>query len=737
MKSRNRLYINILGVIIFLTAPCAFFRSASAEAAPPGPARAVEVRSTSLAPRIDGSIEALWGAADTATGFVQNQPYERSEPTERTVVYLLQDDENLYVAFRCHSLKNPPTANYTKDEDYVSIAFDPFGSKTTGYFFLVYGSGLFWDGLILDDGREQDLTWEGVWFRAVRIYPDRMEVEMKIPFKTVRYKKGLSEWGLQFHRHIASNFEDDYWTEVTQKDGDLVSRWGVARGIQPRSSGYYFELYPEGFVRYDDYKGKKGKLKPKGSLNLKWDLTPQTSLNATAYPDFAQIESDPFSVNLSRYPTYLEEQRPFFVEGTEIFRTSGFPNSGFFRPLNIFYSRRIGKSLDGEAVPILGGIKLTHKTETWNLGILGAAVDTYEKPAEGIEEPHRSFGVIRAKRRILGNSDVGILASGMTTNPHDYDYAIAADAVLRKGASQMILQGGRSDHNGKRGWAVTSGYKGYVRSLLTMAAYEAVADSFDVEDIGFVPWAGQQRAMVISGPFWTFQTGALRNLYVAPGIIRSRDPGSPHWSTLGYFTINPSFRRQWGINLEMNYGRNYELNDLTGKYDGYLYREANLGFWGLLNGNSIHGGCQYSYSYNYARHYLAYQGFNYLSFSYSFIPPVSAGLNTNLWVEWDPHREVVAMWPLLRPRVDYRISPYMTLSVFEELVAYTPETRVGKSRLQSDRMGLLYSWNFAPKSWLYAALNDYSALDYGKNPAGVMERQYAIGAVKLKYLLYF
>ena len=123
----------------------------------------------------------------------------------------------------------------------------------------------------------------------------------------------------------------------------MVSRWGTLRGLDPKSTGYYFELYPEGFVRYDKYRGESGRVRPRLSLNFKWDLTPQMTLNATAYPDFAQIESDPFSLNLSRYPTYLSERRPFFLEGNEIFRMSDFGEGrGFFRPLNIFYSRRTG-----------------------------------------------------------------------------------------------------------------------------------------------------------------------------------------------------------------------------------------------------------------------------------------------------------------------------------------------------------------------------------------------------------
>ncbi|GAI77788.1 unnamed protein product [marine sediment metagenome] len=224
------------------------------------------------------------------------------------------------------------------------MGIDTFGSKTTAYYFQVFASGIFQDGWVLDNGRTFDDSWEGVWYRAVKLYDDRFEVEIKIPFKSIRYKKGLVKWGITFVRYTAHNREVVCWNEFLQKEGVLISKYGTLTGINPQATGYYFELYPEGYLRYDkDWVKDTTKFKPSMSLNFKWDLTPQTTLNATVYPDFAQIESDPFELNLSRYPTYLDERRPFFLEGKEIFRMADFGDMGFFDPLEIFYSRKTGK----------------------------------------------------------------------------------------------------------------------------------------------------------------------------------------------------------------------------------------------------------------------------------------------------------------------------------------------------------------------------------------------------------
>jgi len=695
--------------------------------------KAVNVRFTETAPHIDGVIEEIWLQADSAYDFVQHIPYEKTEPTDRTVVYVLQDKDNLYFAFRCYAKGHKPIACFTTDEDYVRVSIDPFGSKTTGYYFLVFASQLFWDGWIFDDGRTYDDSWEGVWYRAVKIYDDHLDVEIRIPFKSIRYKKGLNEWRVQLFRHMAHNREDDYWTEVTQTDGDLVSRWGLLTNINPQSTGYYFELYPEAYVRYDirhypDSVSKSTTVEP--SLSLKWDVTPQTTVNATVLPDFAQIESDPFTVNLSRYPTYLDERRPFFLEGRDIFRMSDLGENGgrFFFPLEIFYSRSIGKSLDGDVVPILGGLKVTNNSEKWNIGLLGAYTDEFADTTvqDTLYEPDRWFGVFRVKRQLMNNSDIGVLFSGMAIDRDNYNYALGLEGVYRSGNDQIILQGAFSDNSRKSGWAFSSGYRGLIGNFYTKFAAEVVDDSFDVADVGFVPWAGRKRIYLFSGPGKVYQEGFLRWLYIAPGIHILQEPGDTNWSKIAGLQINPSFRNRWGIGLDLYAGPYYEADT------NYTYRGLDFSMWGLIKGNNINFGCNYSYSWNYRRNYLAHQLTNWFFFGYSIIPPMSIVLSGNLWIEWDTANTIVAMTPRIRPRLDIQLTADKRLAIFNDILLETPETRVRETEFINNRFGFLFSWNFLPKSWLYVALNDFRQRENER-----LEPIYTIGAIKVKYLLYF
>ncbi|MBM3313695.1 carbohydrate binding family 9 domain-containing protein, partial [candidate division WOR-3 bacterium] len=379
-----------------------------------GPTKTIQVGRAPTPPRLDGVIEDAWLAADSADDFVQHFPDEGAAPSERTVVYVMQDDANLYVAFRAWSLASPPVGQLYGLEDELTLYLDPMDSRQTAYFFKAYASGLWRQGLILDNGGNEDWSWEGIWYVGTRLYEDRIECEMRIPFKSVRWRAGATEWGINFQRAIARKNEFMYWMDNRDEEGgQQVSKYGRLAGIAPRSKGFYFELLPEGYVRLDEDRTGKRKVKPSASLNVKWDLTPQTTLNATALPDFAQIESDPYSFNISRYPTYLSERRPFFVEGSEIFRFSGLGGAGNFGPLNLFYSRRIGKPVGNQPVPILGGLKLTGRGRGWSAGFLSAATDEVVDTVGMTQlEPRRAFTALSGRARLSPLFSGGLLFAG-------------------------------------------------------------------------------------------------------------------------------------------------------------------------------------------------------------------------------------------------------------------------------------------------------------------------------------
>jgi len=694
--------------------------------------KSIAVRFTETAPRIDGQIEEVWLQADSVSDFIQSYPDEATEPTERTVVYVLQDNNNLYVAFRCYAAKHPPVAQLWGNEEAATLDIDPMDSKAMGYFFNVSGSGLFYDGMILDNGADWDGSWDGVWFNGVRLYDDRWEVEMSIPFKTIRYKKEAKEWGINFERSIAHNQENDQWIEIKEKEGGFqISNFGRLTGINPQAHGYYFELFPEGFLRLDQIPGENAQVKPRASMNFKWDITRQTTLNATVLPDFAQIEADPYQFNLSRYELWLPERRPFFTEGSEIFRMRGLGDSPFV-PLNLFYSRRIGKAIGQEPVPILSGLKLTSRSKNWSFGALGAYTDQLTDSAGNQLEPSRGFAVLSGKRQLSNITDLGLVFGGTMANSDNYNYVLGTDWGLCSGPHRSTIQAAFSDYSGKLGWALNSGYNGMIGNFATYGSVNVISDSFSVQDIGYVPWAGQKSFQIGSGPYFTWRGKPVRSLMVTPGFLFHQEPGSESYSYTAYLYNELHFRNGLGGNLEVDIGKTFEADTF------YLGRYLNLSFWGSGLKYNFGLGGSYNYSFNYLRGFLANNFSDWFNYTYYYATRVALMFNVNNWWECDPSGKFIWVTSILRPKIDFRITARLSFNVYDELVFVTPETKFGKTELATNRIGFLFSWNFKPKSWLFIAFNNYSGdetpFEGDGNKLSLVNR---VGAIKVRYLFYF
>jgi len=690
------------------------------------PAKVVNVGHAVNPPRLDGFIEDAWRYADSVDDFVQYMPDEGATPTERTVVYVMQDDENLYFAFRAWSLSAPPVGQLYGIEDELTLYLDPTDSRQTAYFFKAYGSGLWRQGLILDNGGDQDWSWDGVWYVGTKLYPDRIECEMRIPFKTIRWRPGENGWGVNFERMIARNNEHMSWIECRESEGGTqVSKYGRLLGAEPQSKGFYFELLPEGYVRRDEDAEGNTRLKPSASLNVKWDLTPQTTLNATVLPDFAQIESDPYSFNISRYPTYLGERRPFFIEGSEIFRLSGLGEAGNFQPLRLFYSRRIGKPVGNEPAPILGGLKLTGRGQGWSAGFLGAGTDQLTDSTDSVLEPRRAFTVLSGRGRLSHRLSGGLLFAGTAADTARHNAVLGADLGFDAGRHKAALELAGSENAGTTGWAVNSGYAGYMGRFVANASASWVDDSFSVGDIGYVPWAGQRSASVAAGPWWR-GLGPIRRLYVVPNASVVREPGSDDYSYNGGLWTNFQMRTNAGGELGVNYGRNFEADT------SFAARSMNVSGWASSLKWNVNGNAYYNRGFNYSRGFVAdnYGGGAWVT--YYLAGKVAMMLGLNSYWEFDPTGHVVAVTSPLSPRLDFRFDSRINFNIYDNIVLATPETKFDSTRVASNRIGFLFSWNFLPKSWLYVALNDYR-VDFGKG----LTLASRVGAVKLRYLFYF
>lgn len=155
-------------------------------------------------------------------------------------------------------------------------------------------------------------------------------------------------------RVIARHQEKSLWAPTRKSESAIVSKFGELRGLSELDPPRRLEVQPYTLGKVDRAPGEAAN--PFWSHNafsstvgadLKYGITSDLTLDVTINPDFGQVEADPSQVNLTAFETFLSEQRPFFVEGRNLF---SFPLSfgdGDQSAEGLFYSRRVGRPPQG------------------------------------------------------------------------------------------------------------------------------------------------------------------------------------------------------------------------------------------------------------------------------------------------------------------------------------------------------------------------------------------------------
>ena len=405
------------------------------------------VRATSSI-SIDGSLEdQAWQTAPVIGGFKQRDPVEGAEPSQKTEVRLLYDDQAVYIGARMYDT-NPDSIvkvlarrDGAGRSDYFQVYLDPYYDRRTGYFFGVNAAGTLFDGTIYNDGWT-DNSWDGVWEGRSRVDQQGWTVEMRIPFSQMRFvKRDVQLWGIDFYRSIARGYEDDYLVYQPKKESGFVSRFPTMEGLSGVSPGNATEFLPYYTTKAEYVQHTIGDPFNDGSrvvrsvgADLRQALG-QLTLNATVNPDFGQVEVDPAVVNLRDVETFFPEKRPFFVDGSSTF-DAGQQGASDYWSFNwnqptFFYSRRVGHAPQGSLpadalysdVPggttILGAAKLIGKLGGGNFGMLNAVTEKEEADVQTLTgrgqaevEPLTYYGVGRyAKEYAERRHGIGVLGT--------------------------------------------------------------------------------------------------------------------------------------------------------------------------------------------------------------------------------------------------------------------------------------------------------------------------------------
>jgi len=379
---------------------------------------------------IDGKLnESAWKTAASSARFIQREPSEGDPISEKTTVYLLVDDQYLYVAVRCDdSGISQIVANELRrdavliDNDCVELYLDTYHDHRTAFFFATNALGAQRDGIITADANdeEQNWDWNGVWENASTIDSAGWTAEFAIPFQTLRFQAGENAvWGLNVSRLIPRKREEAYWTPIKRDYGWAgkyrVSMYGHLLGLGVLKQPGDLELKPFVLAGTErDFEKQSSLLFRKGlGLDAKYHLTPNITADLSINTDFAQVEADQEQTNLTRFELLFPEKRDFFLEGASIFRFGERTYSPLMSASVLFFSRRIGLSEDNTVIPLLGGFKVTGKTGGLSIGLLNMTADrsTYRNgDDQEVSVPRTNFGVLRLRQDVLENSSVGFIA---------------------------------------------------------------------------------------------------------------------------------------------------------------------------------------------------------------------------------------------------------------------------------------------------------------------------------------
>jgi len=417
----------------------------------------VTQRITGEHPKIDGKLnDACWQQGNWSGDYRQYMPKGGAPPSQQTVLKVLYDNDNMYVAIRAYDTEPEKIDRRTGrrdhfDGDMVGINFDSYHDLRTGFEFNLTAAGVKIDLMLLNDG--WDTSWDAVWYGETALEDSAWTAEMRIPLSQLRYANAEElVWGMHSWRWINRFQEENQWNLFPRDAAGLVMSFGELHGIKGLTKSRRIELLPYSIAKLTN-QSVGGSADNQFDWNVGFDgkfgLSSDFTMDVTVNPDFGQIEADPSVLNLTVFETFYEEKRPFFLEAKNIF-------SYAIDDDLMFYSRRIGHAPSKSASPlesgeqvempeftnILSAIKISGKTKNgFSLGIIEtvtanehARYTSETGDRTELVEPLTNYTVCRMQKDFdKGNTIIGgILTSTLRPSNNELDY-ILPDMALTSG----------------------------------------------------------------------------------------------------------------------------------------------------------------------------------------------------------------------------------------------------------------------------------------------------------------
>jgi hypothetical protein len=448
---KNNLLRKILLAINFLLVSVVFAQNSN-----PNPSLNFNINLLDIDPIIDGNIlgESIWNEVPVISNLKQIKPNYGMAASEKTVIRIAYTAKTLYVAVVCYdtSPENIVVSDSRRDadlndDDSFLFILDTYNDQQNGFLFGTNANGMEYDAQIDREGegnfsanRQQggvvggtNINWDASWEVKTETGDYGWSAEFAIPLRSIRFNSGTNKtWGINFQRNISKRSETAYWANLPLGfDIKRLSLAGKMNGLNLKSPKN-LKIIPYGLTQGINDKSATNKTSSAAiGGDIKYSLTPGLTLDVTYNTDFAQVEVDEQQVNLDRFNLFFPEKRPFFLENAGQFSV------GSAGEIDLFFSRRIGISDDGQLVPIIGGSRVSGKVGQTNIGLLSMFTDEIE----GNDLVKNSFSVARvnhdfaSSRSSLGGVYVNRSGIGV---PDNYNRVFAMDGKLGLGKKAQL-----------------------------------------------------------------------------------------------------------------------------------------------------------------------------------------------------------------------------------------------------------------------------------------------------------
>jgi hypothetical protein len=425
------------------------------------PSRAVPIpRVAEAQVVVDGRLdEPVWRRAAVLRGFSQYLPTDNRSSDDSTTVFIWYSPTAIYFGIRAWQDSAGVRATLADrdrifGDDYVEILLDTFNDQRRAFLFAANPLGVQADGTLQDAAQAAvnmmsasgggayavDLSPDFVYESRGRLTADGYDVEIRIPFKSLRYQpRDPQDWGVNVIRRVQATGHEHTWTRVLQTNASFLSQGGNLTGLTDLRRGLVLDINPEmtSTVTGADAPSGWGYAggRPEVGGNVRWGITSNLTLNGTANPDFSQVEADVAQIQYDpREALYFPEKRPFFLDGVEYFRT----------PVQLIYTRRL--------VEPVAAVKLTGKVGRTSMALL-SGVDGHL--GSRTWDDHPVYNLLRLRRDIGGQSTLGMAYTDRVEGDRFNRVGAVDGRLVFGGAYTLVFQAGGSATRttGSTAWA--------------------------------------------------------------------------------------------------------------------------------------------------------------------------------------------------------------------------------------------------------------------------------------------